>query len=211
MTLVTGRDRGPEVRNDFGARFLARYGGKGEGEKGGKGERRIGGEGKRGERQAGRRAVGRLGLRGLGHGVRSPAQQIGLMDHRSLEAWKIARELTLAELAACRYNWQPWAAALFGQLQRAALSVELNIAEGYSFGPSRTYTRHLGIAYGSAVEAGELLCLATESEALPGEVARPMLEKSDRCRRLLLGLLKRRRPIQRQKGKGRMGERGNCE
>jgi len=47
------------------------------------------------------------------------------------------------------------ASALFAQLQRASLSVELNIAEGYSFGPSRTYTRHFGVAYGSAVEGGD--------------------------------------------------------
>ena len=136
------------------------------------------------------------------------------MDHRGLEAWKVARELTLAVIGACRHNWQPWASALFAQLQRAALSVELNIAEGYSFGPSRTYTRHLGVAYGSAVEVGELLRLAVECEALSREMARPMIEKSDKGRRLLLGLLKRRRPVGRKGGqweKGRKGEREGGE
>jgi len=59
------------------------------------------------------------------------------------------------ERVLVKYKWQPWASALFAQLQRASLSVELNIAEGYSFGPSRTYTRHFGVAYGSAVEGGD--------------------------------------------------------
>jgi hypothetical protein len=40
-------------------------------------------------------------------------------------------------------------------LQGAALSVELNIGEGYTFDPSRSYTRHLSVAFGSAVGAGE--------------------------------------------------------
>jgi len=129
------------------------------------------------------------------------------MDHTSLEAWKVAREVNLGVIRACRHNWQPWAAPLFSQLQRAALSVELNIAEGYSFGPSRTYTRHLGVAFGSAVETGELLRVATECDALSDELGRTLSEKSDRSRRLLLGLLKRRRALRRERG--RTGEGGN--
>ena len=50
------------------------------------------------------------------------------------------------------------------QLQRASLSVQLNIAEGFAYGDSATYTRFLGIAYGSAVEALELLEPAAGAE-----------------------------------------------
>jgi four helix bundle protein len=62
-----------------------------------------------------------------------------------------------------RDSWKPYAAALFSQLQRASLSIELNIAEGYSFGDTPTFTRHLGVAYGSAVETVEILRVAYSS------------------------------------------------
>ena len=65
-----------------------------------------------------------------------------------------------------RTNWKPYAAALFSQLQRASLSVQLNIAEGYAYADSPCFTRHLSIAYGSAVETGDLLEIALEAKVL---------------------------------------------
>ena len=85
------------------------------------------------------------------------------------------------------------AAALFSQLQRASLSVQLNIAEGYTFGDSPTFTRHLGIAYGSAVETRELLQLALDSGILREEPLKPLLQRIQETERMLLGLLKKRR------------------
>lgn len=90
-------------------------------------------------------------------------------------------------------SWKPYAAALFGQLQRSSLSVQLNIAEGYTFGDSPTFTRHLGIAYGSAVETGELLRLLVETRVVEEEIVKPLLERTRETGHILLGLLKRRR------------------
>jgi four helix bundle protein len=92
-----------------------------------------------------------------------------------------------------RDGWRPYAAALHAQLQRAALSIELNIAEGYTFGDSPTFTRHLGIAYGSAVETVELLRLGIEADVLPRAPSEEILVHADNARVLLLGLVKRRR------------------
>jgi four helix bundle protein len=92
-----------------------------------------------------------------------------------------------------RSSWKPYAAALFSQLQRASLSVQLNIAEGYTFGDSPTFTRHLGIAYGSAVETGELLQLALDAEVVDSEPLKALLKRARRTERLLLGMLKQRR------------------
>lgn len=115
--------------------------------------------------------------------------------HRSLEAWKEAREVTRLVIVAAREHWRPWAAALFSQLQRAALSVQLNLAEGASFGRSPTYTRHLGIAYGSAVETWEIIEHLAEAEVIPTELASRLAAHSRRSRSLLIGLLKRHRPM----------------
>lgn len=92
-----------------------------------------------------------------------------------------------------RSSWKPYASALFSQLQRASLSVQLNIAEGYAFGESPTYTRHLKIAYGSAVETGELLEIALDTNIVPADKVTVLLTRNRRSQRLLLGLLKRER------------------
>jgi four helix bundle protein len=92
-----------------------------------------------------------------------------------------------------RSYWKPYAAALFSQLQRASLSVQLNVAEGYTFGDSPTFTRYLGIAYGSAVETGELLQMALEGEIVGKDTLKSLLLRNQEAKRILLGMLKRRR------------------
>jgi four helix bundle protein len=116
-----------------------------------------------------------------------------MRDHTSLEAWQEAHAVALVVIRLAKTSWQPYASALFNQLQRSSLSIQLNIAEGYTFGPSPTYTRHLGIAYGSAVETGELLQLAIEAEIMPNEALNEVLNRTRRTQRLLLGMLKKRR------------------
>ena len=113
-----------------------------------------------------------------------------MRDHTSLHAWQESHATAVAVIRLCRFSWKPYASALFSQLQRASLSVQLNIAEGYTFGTSPTFTRHLGIAYGSAVETSELLRLSTEAEILRPEVVEPILKRALRTERLLLGMLK---------------------
>lgn len=103
--------------------------------------------------------------------------------------------MCLAVFEASKHHWRPWASAIFAQLQRAALSVQLNIAEGASFGRSPTYTRHLGIAYGSAVETIELVELVIDAEAIPRQVGEELLGRAKQSQRLLVGLLKRHRPF----------------
>src|SRR5688500_4021639 len=116
-----------------------------------------------------------------------------MRDHRSLEAWQEARAVALGTLGIARTSWKPYAAALFSQLQRASLSVQLNIAEGYAYANSPSFTRHLTIAYGSAVETGELLEIALDAEIVPTAVGKQLLIRNQRSQRLLLGLLKWRR------------------
>jgi four helix bundle protein len=120
-----------------------------------------------------------------------------MRDHRSLEAWSEAHAVTLLAIRLARTAWQPYASALFGQLQRASLSVQLNIAEGYTYGDSPTFTRHLAIAYGSAVETGELIRLLAEAEIVQPTAVAEVEQRNARCQRLILGLLKPRRTLRR--------------
>jgi four helix bundle protein len=115
-----------------------------------------------------------------------------MRDHRSLHAWQEARAVVVGVIDLGKDSWKPYAAALFSQLQRASLSVQLNIAEGYAFGESPTYTRHPRIAYGSAVETGELLEIGLETDVVRLDVGSHLLKRNQRSQRLLLGLLHRR-------------------
>jgi len=60
--------------------------------------------------------------------VHASLPQIGRMrDHKSLLAWVEARTVATAVLWLTRTYWTPHATELFRQLQRAALSIQLNI------------------------------------------------------------------------------------
>lgn len=106
-------------------------------------------------------------------------------DHRDMIVWRKLRRVVLRVIHLSRITWKPYVAAVFWQLQKAALSVQLNIAEGYAIWHPRQRRRHLRIAYGSAVEtvdALELLADAAvgdshELEGLVGEAREvcPML------------------------------------
>lgn len=120
-----------------------------------------------------------------------------MQAHQSLNAWVESRKISLAVLELSRTAWKPHAAALFNQLQRAGLSIQLNIAEGYALA-DRRFGNHLAIAYGSAAEVAELIQLGLDSQAIPEELGRPLLARVEGCRQLLLGLLKRYRPLPRR-------------
>jgi four helix bundle protein len=115
--------------------------------------------------------------------------------HRSLVAWEEAKEVSRAAFRAARTHWSPPASALFAQLQRSSLSIQLNIAEGFALADRGRFGNHLTVAYGSAVETGELFEFALEEGIVPKAAAEEALRHCRRCERLLLGLLKRYRPV----------------
>jgi len=64
-------------------------------------------------------------------------------DHKSLVAWQPAHAVVVVVLRCCREYWRPDAAAVFTQLQRSALSVQLNIAEGHALRTAARFRNHL--------------------------------------------------------------------
>jgi len=61
-------------------------------------------------------------------------------------AWQRANELTRFVIKLSTVSWKPQFTAIFSQLQRSSLFIQLNIAEGYSFGNSATLRKHLRMA-----------------------------------------------------------------
>jgi four helix bundle protein len=113
-----------------------------------------------------------------------------MISHEGLDAWKISRELAVIFLRLSCDRWRPWAAALFDQGLRASLSVQLNIAEGYAFGRAPSRLRHYRVAYGSALETGEICDLFRETGIVEGEEAEALLALSVRSRELCWGLVR---------------------
>ena len=89
-------------------------------------------------------------------------------------------------------HWRPALGAAWGQLQKSSLSVQLNIAEGYALGTTASFNKHLRIAYGSAVETGEVLDHLGERLKPPPAILGEIKQHCQRSQRLLLGLLHRR-------------------
>ncbi len=98
--------------------------------------------------------------------------------------------MVLVVLPAIRQLKYSYANPVFSQLQRAALSVQLNIAEGYALKTSKRFRNHLDIAYGSAVETAELLELCGDLDLLTTEMITVTLQRCRHCQQLLRGLIK---------------------
>jgi four helix bundle protein len=114
-----------------------------------------------------------------------------MRDHKSLIAWQRARCVALDVVRLSREHWHPWARAILYQLQRASLSVQLNIAEGHALKSRSRFRNHLAIAYGSAVETVELLELAHDAGCWPEQAANDTLAVAIESRALLLGLIRK--------------------
>lgn len=115
----------------------------------------------------------------------------GMKGHKTLEAWKSAHAVVAAVFEPEFRASHPAHYPIYDQLRRAALSVQLNIAEGYGLRSAPAFRRHLVIAFGSSVEAGDLLELLLEKNLGPASVVRNLLATTHRTQQLVLGLIHR--------------------
>ena len=113
-----------------------------------------------------------------------------IVNFRDLVAWKAARDLAIAVIRAtsgpafqCPYSFRD-------QMQRAAVSVPSNIAEGDDRGSNRDTLRFLFIAKGSLSELRTQLDIAHEVGYLSDQDYTQLESAADRAARLISGLIK---------------------
>jgi four helix bundle protein len=118
-----------------------------------------------------------------------------MKNHHSLLAWQEARAVAKSVIDLSASSWKPQFAAVFQQLQKSSLSVQLNIAEGYAFYESPSLRHHLRIAYGSAVETEDLLELMSEYEQFEKTQVASALDACKHSQKLLFGLMMKYRAL----------------
>jgi four helix bundle protein len=94
-----------------------------------------------------------------------------------IEAWKKARALATAVYKATKEPLFSKDFSLRDQVQRAAVSVPANLAEGLGRGTPKEIARFAQIALGSLYELDTLLCLAAELAYSPQDAVAPLRER----------------------------------
>jgi four helix bundle protein len=108
-----------------------------------------------------------------------------MKDFRTLKVWEKAHVLTLAIYKATEKFPKNELYALTSQIQRAAVSIPTNIAEGCGKDSDAELKRYFVIAMGSASELEYLLLLARDLTYLPEDIHQTLNADLTEVRRML--------------------------
>ena len=107
-----------------------------------------------------------------------------------LEVWRLAMDLVPDVYKLTQRLPRHEMFGLTGQLQRAAVSVSANIAEGQARHHTREFLHHLSVARGSLAELFTLALVAERLSYLSSEEKKELVDKIAHVRMLLSGLIK---------------------
>ena len=113
-----------------------------------------------------------------------------IKSYRDLLVWQKAMDLVADsyELSAKLPKTETY--GLASQIQRAAVSIPANIAEGHGREHLGDYLHHLSVANGSLMELETHLLLATRLSYVAEKEVERLLEKTGEVSRMLSGLSK---------------------
>ncbi len=113
-----------------------------------------------------------------------------MAGYRDLKVWQAAMRLAtdVYRLSAKFPKHETY--GLSSQLQRSAVSLPSNIAEGHGRNSRKEFNHFLGIALGSLAELETQLILAQHLDYLAEEEIDPVLQNADEIGKMLKGLQK---------------------
>ena len=111
-----------------------------------------------------------------------------ILSFRDLDAWNAAMELVVIAYEVTMVFPRTEQFALASQMQRAAVSIPSNVAEGHATGPGRRYRNHLRIALGSRAELATQLEIAIRLKYVHADARTKIEPQLTRTRQLLNGL-----------------------
>ena len=117
-----------------------------------------------------------------------------MKDFRTLKVWEKAHALTLAVYKITEKFPKQELYALTNQIQRAAVSVPTNIAEGCGKDSDAELKRYFMIAMGSASELEYLLLLARDLTYLPEESHQILYSDLVEVRKMLNAFIQKLKP-----------------
>lgn len=138
---------------------------------------------------------GGSGSRGSGFGNREMRAKLGrdlvdktIRNYKDLEAWQVAMTL----VAKCyRITKDLLSSEIFGltsQIQRAAVSIPANIAEGHTREGTKEFLRYLSIACASLAELETHIQIAKSLHPLNQELLEEALREASRLGQIINGL-----------------------
>ena len=120
---------------------------------------------------------------------------MAIRSYRDLAVWQKAMDLVIESYRIAKLLPKDEAYGLSRQIQRAAVSVPANIAEGSGRDHLGDYLHHLSISNGSLMELETHLLIASRLDYLPADKVEPVLALASEVGRMLAGLSKRLRSV----------------
>lgn len=114
-------------------------------------------------------------------------------NFEDLAVWQLAKDIAVNTYAICRKAPISKDYAFRNQMQRAAVSISSNIAEGFEKDSEKDDIRMLHVAKGSAGELRSQLRLATEIQLLASQDSQPLIRKCQAVSAMLANLIKAKR------------------
>lgn len=113
-----------------------------------------------------------------------------IKSYRDLDVWQKAMDLVVACYQTTKVFPKSEVFGLSSQLQRAAVSIAANIAEGHSRQHTKEYIQHLSIAYGSLAEFETHIQIAERLNYHDAKQSINLIKKTSEIGRMLNGLRK---------------------
>ena len=120
---------------------------------------------------------------------------MSINSYKDLDVWQKAMDLVVDCYKVTRLFPKEEAFGLTSQLQRAAVSVPANIAEGRSCKHTKEFLQHLSIAYGSLAELETHILISERLDYINRDWAEALIEKTSTVGRMINGL---RRSLERR-------------
>ena len=113
---------------------------------------------------------------------------MAIRSYKDLDVWNKAMDLVVTCYELTKKFPKNEIYGLTSQLQRAAVSIPANIAEGRERQHSREFVQHISIAYGSLAELETHIQIAERLDYIDDIQAKSLLGKTSEVGKMLNGL-----------------------
>ena len=118
---------------------------------------------------------------------------IRVRSYRDLRVWQKAMALVVESYRLAKLLPKSETYGLIGQIQRAAVSIPANIAEGHGGEHLGDYLRHLSVANGSLMELETHFLISVELEFVTRDQVAQVMGMASEVGRMLTGLTRKLR------------------